>query len=146
MVGRLDTRQRNNLAVGNALAAEIAATVPGRRAFVIVWPYRVDPRAREAARVLAGLTRRGTFSKILNTDREEMGDVRYGCDVIEVEEAALAAYLEIASVSDSARLERRALARRIGLNDLEELEAELCRHVDDLATLDVAWRVVPWAW
>ena len=65
-------------------------------------------------------------------------DVGYGCSVIEVEEAALATYLEIASVSDSARLERRTLASRRNLHSLEEVEAELHRHLDDLAPLDVA--------
>jgi hypothetical protein len=33
--------------------------------------------------------------------------------VVEVEEAALAPYLETAAISDSARLEQRPLARRI---------------------------------
>jgi hypothetical protein len=107
--------------VGNDLTAELAATGPDRRAFVIVWPYHASPRPPEAAQPLAGLTRRrrAFFSKILNADREEEGEVRYGCAVVEVEEAALATYLETAAISDSARLEQRPLARRMDLNSLE---------------------------
>jgi len=45
--------------------------------------------------------------------------VRYGCAVVEVEEAALAPFLETAAISDSARLEQRPLARRMDLNSLE---------------------------
>jgi hypothetical protein len=116
MAERLDKRQRKTLAVGNDLTAALAATGPDRRAFVIVWPYHESPRPPEAAQTLAGLTRRrgAFFSKILNADREEEeGEVRYGCAVVEVEEAALAPYLETAAISDSARLEQRPLARRI---------------------------------
>jgi hypothetical protein len=39
--------------------------------------------------------------------------------VVEVEEAALAPFLETAAISDSARLEQRPLARRMDLNSLE---------------------------
>lgn len=140
----LDTRQRNNLAVGNGLAAEIAATEPGRRTFVIVWPYHEQPRPSAAVQTLAVLVGRGAaFSKVLNADRENEGEVRYGYTVVEVEEAALATYLQTASVSYSARLERRTLASRMHLQSLEEVEAELHRHLDDLAPRDVAWRVLP---
>jgi hypothetical protein len=121
MAERLGARQRKTLAVGNDLTAELAATGPDRRTFVFVWPYHESPRPPEAAQTLAGLTRRrgALFSKILNADREAAGEVRYGCAVVEAEEAALATYLETAAISDSARLEQRPLARRMDLNSLE---------------------------
>jgi hypothetical protein len=57
MAERLDMRQRNNLATGNTLAAELAPTGPGRRAFVIVWPFHESLRlpGAEPAQALAGL-------------------------------------------------------------------------------------------
>jgi hypothetical protein len=70
--------------------------------------------------------------------------VRYGCVVVEVEETALATYLELAAASYSARLEQHTRVRRMDLTDLEAVEAELRRHLDDLAALDVVWKVVPW--
>lgn len=69
--------------------------------------------------------------------------MRYGCTVIEVKAVALATHL-ITSVSDLARLERRTLVSSTNLAGLEEVKAEMRRHVDDLAHLNVEWRVRPW--
>jgi hypothetical protein len=59
----LDTRQRNNLLTGNSLAAELPATSPERRAFVVVGAYR-DVGRPGGARV----------SRFLNADQS---DVRF---------------------------------------------------------------------
>lgn len=86
MAVRLDVRQRNNLHIGNALAAEVPSTAGNRRAFVIVRPYHADSRPKET---LADHFRRKPFPKVLNTEREFDDDVRFACTVVEVEEAAL---------------------------------------------------------
>ena|SRR5579859_4759870 len=140
MAGRLDVRQRNNLHIGNALAAEIPPTAASRRAFVVVTPYRVDLRPKKT---LADHFRRKPFPKVLNTEREFDDDVRFACTVVEVEEAALQAYLEVAYSYD-ADLELDTRSTRTDLASVEELETELSRHLEDLARLQVRWRVVPW--
>jgi hypothetical protein len=95
MAVRLDVRQRNNLHVGNSLAAEIPPTADGRRALVVVTPYHTDPHPH----TFEALYRRKPFPKVLNTEREFEDDVRFACRVIEVEEAALQTYLDKAAVS-----------------------------------------------
>jgi hypothetical protein len=44
MARRLDVRQRNNLHIGNASAAEIPPSAASRRAFVVVTTCHEDPR------------------------------------------------------------------------------------------------------
>ncbi len=90
MARRLDTRQRNHLHIGNALAAEIPPTAANRRAFVVVTPYHADPRPQKT---LADHFRRKPFPKVLNTERTFDDDVRFACTVVEVEAAALQSYL-----------------------------------------------------
>ncbi len=141
MAVRLDVRQRNNLRIGNTLAAEIPPTAGNRRTFVIVRPYHADPRPKET---LADHFRRKTFPKVLNTEREFDDDVQFACTVVAVEEAALQTYLDQAVVSDSARLDLHTRSERTGLASVEDLETELWRHLEDLARLDVRWRVIPW--
>jgi hypothetical protein len=79
---QFDVRQRNNLRVGNALAAEISASSPGRRAFAIVTSYHDVPRlTADLADHLWHLQRR-RFSKVLNTGREFDEDERFACTVV----------------------------------------------------------------
>lgn len=141
MAGRLDVRQRNNLHIGNALAAQIPPSVVGRRAFVIATPYHIDLRPKET---LADHFQRKPFPKVLNTEREFDDDVRFACTVVEVEEAALQSYLEKAALSYDADLELHTRSAQTDLASVEELEIELCQHLEDLARLQVRWRVVPW--
>ena len=76
MAGRLDMRQRNNLHIGNALAAEIPPSAASRRAFVVVTPYYADPRPKKT---FADHVRRKPFPKELNTEHEFDDDVRFAC-------------------------------------------------------------------
>src|SRR5258708_7069331 len=141
MAGRLDMRQRNNLHIGNTLAAEILPTAASRRAIVVLTPYHADPRPKKR---LTDHVRRKPFPKVLNTQGEFDDDVRFACSVVEVEEAALQSYLEEAAVAYDADLELHTRSARTDLASVEELETELCGHLEDLARLEVRWRGVPW--
>ncbi len=141
MAERLDMRQRNNLRVGNTLAAEIQASVAGRRAFIILTPRHGDLRAQKD---VLDRWRRKPYSKVLNAG-DEQSDVHYSCAVVEVEIADLEIYLRESSVSYNSRLVLHDVSNRTDFSTLEELEDELHRHMDDLTTLDVGWRVIPWA-
>lgn len=133
MVEHLDLRQRNNLRIGNALAAEVLATAEGRRAFVTVWPYHVGDN----------VFRRKHFSKVLNRERDFEEDVRFSCSVFEVEKTALQTYLEQCALNYYPRLDIDTLSKRTELTSIDEVEAELCLYLDDLSKLDVRWRVIP---
>jgi hypothetical protein len=88
--------------------------------------------------------RRKPFPKVLNTQHEFDDDVRFACTVLEVEEAALRTYLLEAAFSYDAHRELHTRSARTDLASVEELETELCRHLEDLARSQVRWRVVPW--
>lgn len=139
MTQQLDIRQRNNLLVGNRLAAEITATRESRKAFVVVTPYREDNG--ESPYDALGRWRPKTFSKYINADHR---DIRFNVVVFDVETTVLASYIEESRRSYDAAIEVNTLAAYSGIDSLERLEEAFTNHSNDLSSLDVDWRVLPW--
>jgi len=111
----LDMRQRNNLITGNELAAELPASSPERRAFVVVGAYR-DVGRPGGARV----------SKYLNADQS---DVRFWLRKHEIDKV----FIEHGWWPGENDLLDSVLTT--GISSIETLEAELAHYLDDFTRL-----------
>jgi hypothetical protein len=115
MQQRLDMRQHNNLITGNDLAADLPATSPERRAFVVVGAYR-DVGRPGGARV----------SRFLNADQS---DVRFWLRKYEVDEL----FIQHGWWPGEGDLQDAVFIK--GIPSIEALEAELAHYLDDFAGL-----------
>lgn len=122
MSRHLTIQQRNNLCIGNNLAAEIPASSNDRRAFVVIGAYLPTERAAGGARP----------PKALNSP--ELEGLRFWLRSYEVERRYLDNDWDVAEED----LHRSVLRRRIA--SFEELERALAAYLDDFAALDVEWR------
>lgn len=122
MEQRLTLQQLNNLRIGNSLAAEIPATLPGHRAFVVIGAYvpLEDPSWGRAP------------SKALNS--HDQANLRFWLRRYEVDQQFLEHGWDVAE-PDLRRQEQRR-----GIATTEELERELMRSIGDFSLLDVSWR------
>jgi hypothetical protein len=110
--------QKNCLLTGTLLAAELVASCPQRRAFVVVGAYVQTPEG--SARV----------SKFLNADHS---NVRFWLRKYEVKREDVERYLADQDLLESVHLTT--------IESIEALEAELHPYVEDLQHLQVSWKV-----
>ncbi len=122
MEPHLTVQQLNNLRIGNSLAAEIPASLPNHRAFVVIGAYvpSKDPSWGRKP------------SKVLNSP--DQANLYYWLRKYEVEQS----YLE--HDWDIAESDLHRQAQRRGIASIEELEQEIVTYLDDFSLLDVSWR------
>jgi hypothetical protein len=120
MTTHLDIRQLNNLCTGNELAAEIQATSEHRRAFVVIGAYRATGRPGG-----------GRVSKILNAPQD---DVRFWVRKYEISIDNIEKQWD---VSDE---DLHEATYRSDIPDIQELESELGKFLDDFSGFDVSWK------
>ncbi len=116
----LTTFQRNNLIIGTRLAAELQASSPELRAFVVIGAYRQTPSGPRRP------------SKILNADYDTL---RFFLRKYEVSRHALAMD-EYTSDED--------LTHAIYMHDIQsidQLEQELEQYMQDFSRMEVSWKV-----
>lgn len=118
---KLSTKQHNNLIAGNSLAVEVSSTSDDMRAFVVISAYRYDENR-------VGIN----VSRFLN-DRDK-DNTLFWLRKYEVKKE----YIENEwDVSDE------ELVNSVFINDIknmEELENELSKYLDDYSGLDVEWK------
>ena len=116
----LNTFQRNNLVTGNDLAAELQASSPELRAFVVIGAYvQTQSRAKRP-------------SKMLNADHDTL---RFFLRKYEVRRRALEMDEDI---SDD------ELIHAIDIHDIQsidQLEQELVIYIQDFACMEVSWKI-----
>ena len=112
----LDTFQKNNLLVGNQLATEIASSSPELRAFVVIGAYT--------------LSRPHKPSKYLNKSTD---DVRFWIRRYEVDKAKIEEYITHDDLVASTYVK--------DIKDIDELEKELGKYIDDFSAMKPDWYV-----
>jgi hypothetical protein len=116
----LTTFQCNNLLTGTRLAAELQASSPELRAFVVIDAYvQTQSRAKRP-------------SKILNADHDTL---RFFLRKYEVSRHALAMDEDISDEN---------LVHAIYIFDIQsidQLEQELAQHIQDFSRMEVSWKV-----
>lgn len=120
----LTIQQRNNLCIGNRLAAEVPASSDDCRAFVVIGAYLPSDHGSGGARP----------PKALNSPEHDK--LCFWLRSYEVERRVLAR--EDDWVLRDEDLHRSV--RRRGIASFEELEHALHEYLDDFAALDVEWR------
>lgn len=122
MSQNLSIQQRNNLCIGNSLAAEILASSGDRRGFVVIGAYLPSDHGSGGMRP----------PKALNLP--EHSKLRFWLRSYEVERRYLDNDWDIAEEDLLHSVLRRGIA------SFEELEHALAEYLDDFAALDVSWR------
>lgn len=113
----LDIRQRNNLITGNHLVAEIPASTPDRRAFILIGAYEKTSRGADHP------------SKILNRDLDR---TRFWIKTYEVDVSVLE------TASSLEEYQTHNLKYKNEIQNVEAVEKELEEKLDDFSGLIVA--------
>jgi hypothetical protein len=119
-MANLTTFQRNNLIIGTRLAAELQASSPELRAFVVIGAYRQTPSGPKRP------------SKMLNAEHDTL---RFWLRKYEVSRQALAMDEDIIDED---------LIHDIYIRDIQsidQLEQELAQHMQDFSRMEVSWKV-----
>lgn len=124
MAQHLTIRQRNNLCIGNSLAAEIPASSDDRRAFVVIGAYLPSERGSGGTRP----------SKALNSPAHDK--LRFWLRYYEIERR----YLLREDDWDIGEEDLHHSVLRQDIANFEDLEWALRDCLDDFAALDVSWR------
>ncbi len=114
----LSIRQRNNLQIGNALAAELAASAENLRSFIVVSSYFTD-----------GVTRHRP-SKYLNA--ANLDRLRFSIRTYEIDQAFIESWDADRHLINDSTID--------GISSFPELENLLRIHIQDLSILDIAGR------
>ena len=119
-MGKLTTFQRNNLLTGTRLAAELQASSPELRAFVVIGAYRQTQSGPKRP------------SKMLNAEHDTL---RFWLRTYEVSRHALAMDEDIIDED---------LIHEIYIRDIQsidQLEQELAQHIQDFSRMEVSWKI-----
>ena len=116
----LSIKQINNLITGNILAVEIASTSYDSRAFVVAGAYKKADHVGGAS-----------VSKYLNSS--DKSETLYWMRKYEIKKE----YIENEWYVADDDLTNSFFIN--GIKDIEQLESELSKYLDDFAVLDVAW-------
>lgn len=119
-MANLTTFQRNNLLIGTRLAAELQASSPELRAFVVIGAY---------AQTQSGPRRP---SKILNAEQDNL---RFFLSKYEVSRHALAMdeYISDKNLIDAIYIH--------DIQSIDQLEQELAQYIQDFSRMEVSWKV-----
>jgi hypothetical protein len=115
---QLSARQVNNLITGTPLAAEVTASSPHKRAFIVIGAYLDDPLKPKSV------------SKYLNADHRLN---RYWLRIFEIDRAHIA-------LPQAGEFEEEKIYQ-IDITSLEELEERLSNYVTDFSDLEVSWKL-----
>jgi hypothetical protein len=114
--------QRNNLIIGTSLAAEIPASTLELKAYIVIGSYDIKNGRASAS------------SRILNRDQD---DLRFWLHKYEIDKKYLGSTDEIAE---------EQLVHNIFKNDIqdiEQLEREVEKYLDDFSLLQIQWKFDP---
>ncbi len=120
-MGKLNTKQVNNLMIGNSLAAEILPTSSDLRCFIVIGAYMINKNGSETA-----------VSKYLNANNKE--NYLFWLRKYEVRKE----YIE-----NDWDVTQDELVNEVFITDiksLEDLENELDKYLQDYSRLDLEWR------
>ena len=119
---KLKTKQINNLLTGNSLSTEIPSTSNDLRAFVVIHAYRFDVVRQCAVRL----------SKFLNSS--DKAEAVFWLRKYEIKKEYIENDWDVADddLTNSIFIN--------GIKDIEQLECELSKYLDDFAVLDVGWK------